>query len=67
MVYIILFYFILFLLKDIECGYSLDRLAEAILTVSTIYVLSRNKKKNVYPCKPQFYYIEVGFKWVNII
>ena len=23
--------------------------------------LSRNKKKNVYPCKPQFYYIKVGF------
>ena len=26
--------------------------------------LSRNKKNNVYPCKPQFYYIKVGFKWV---
>ena len=23
--------------------------------------LSRNKKNNVYPCKPQFYYIKVGF------
>ena len=23
---------------------------------------SRNKKNNVYPCKPQFYYIKVGFK-----
>ena len=22
--------------------------------------LSRNKKNNVYPCKPQFYYITVG-------
>ena len=29
--------------------------------------LSRNKKKNVYPCKPQFYYIKVGFKGVKII
>ena len=29
--------------------------------------LSRNKKVNVYPCKPQFYYIEVGFKGVEII
>ena len=29
--------------------------------------LSRNKQNNVYPCKPQFYYIEVGFKGVNII
>ena len=24
--------------------------------------LSRNKKNNVYPCKPQFYYPKVGFK-----
>ena len=27
--------------------------------------LTRNKKNNVYPCKPQFYYIKVGFKGVN--
>ena len=24
--------------------------------------LSRNKKNNVYPCKPQFYYMKVGFR-----
>ena len=29
--------------------------------------LKRNKKNNVYPCKPQFYYIKVGFKGVKII
>ena len=29
--------------------------------------LSRNKKNNIYPCKPQFYYIKVGFKGVKII
>ena len=29
--------------------------------------LSRNKKNNVYPCKPQFNYIKVGFKGVKII
>ena len=28
--------------------------------------LSRNKKDNVYPCKPQFYYIRVGFKGVKL-
>ena len=28
--------------------------------------LSRNKKNIVYPCKPQFYYIKVGFKGVKI-
>ena len=32
-----------------------------------MYVLSKNKKNNVYPCKPQFYYIKVGFKGVKII
>ena len=25
------------------------------------------RKKNVHPCKPQFYYIKVGFKGVNFI
>ena len=29
--------------------------------------LSRNKKNNVYPCKPQFYFIKVGLKGVKII
>ena len=37
------------------------------LRVPTIYVYSRNKNNNVYPCKLQFYYIKVGFKGVNII
>ena len=36
-------------------------------TVLAIYVLSRNKKNKVYPCKPQFYYIQVDFKGVKII
>ena len=30
-------------------------------------ILSRNKKNNVYPCKPQFYYIKVRFRGVKII
>ena len=29
--------------------------------------LSRNKKNYVYPCKPDFYYVKVGFKGVKII
>ena len=29
--------------------------------------LSKNKKNNVYPCKPQFYYTKVRFKGVKII
>ena len=47
--------FFIFLLKNIDCGYSLEPF------------LSRNKENNVYPCKPQFYYIKVGFKGVKII
>ena len=27
--------------------------------------LGRNKKNNVYPCKPHFFYIKVGFKGVK--
>ena len=42
--------------QNIDCGY------EAVSTSTTIYVLSRNNENNVYPCKPQFYYIKVGFK-----
>ena len=29
--------------------------------------LSRNKKNNAYPCKPQLYCIKVGFKGIKII
>ena len=36
--------------------------------MSTHYVFfSRNKENNVYPCKPQFFYIKVGLKGVKII
>ena len=30
--------------------------------MSTHNVLSRNKKNNVYPCEPQFYYIKWGLR-----
>ena len=32
-----------------------------------LFFSSKNKKNKVYPCKPQFYYIKLGFKGVNII
>ena len=54
--------------QNIDCGYSLEPLRRG---GSNEYPqsmsLSRNKKINVYPCKPQFYYIKVGFKGVKII
>ena len=38
-----------------------------IVGTHNLYFLSRNKKNNVYPCKPQLYYIKVGVKGVKII
>ena len=50
--------------RNIDCGYSLEPPRRGgSYDFPTIYVLSRNKKNNVYPCKAQFYYIKVGFKW----
>ena len=45
------------------------RVIEAVLTSTNnlFFFLSGNKKNNVYPCKPQFYCIKVGFKGVKII
>ena len=50
--------------QNIDCGYSLESPRSMF---SRSMFSSRNKKNNVYPCKPQFYYIKVGFKGVQII
>ena len=54
--------------QNIDCGYSLEppRRGGSNEYPQSMF-LSRNKKNNVYPCKPQFYYINVGFKGVKII
>ena len=54
--------------QNIDCGYSLEppRGGGSNEYPQSIF-LSRNKKNYVYPCKPQFYYIKVGFKGVKII
>ena len=56
--------------QNIDCGYSYS-LELPCWGSSNKYpqsmFLSRNKKNNVYPCKPQFYCIKVGFKGVKII
>ena len=51
--------------QNIDCGYSLEppRWGGSNEYPQSMF-LSRNKKNNVYPCKPQFYYIKVGFKGV---
>ena len=53
--------------QNIDCGYSLEppRRGGSNEYLQSMF-LSRNKN-NVYPCKPQFYYIKVGFKGVKII
>ena len=54
--------------QTIDCGYSLEppRWGGTNGYPQSMF-LSRNKKNNVYSCKPQFYYIKVGFKGVKII
>ena len=54
--------------KNIDCEYSLEppRRGGSNEYLQSMF-LRRNKKNNVYPCKPQFYYIKVGFKGVKII
>ena len=54
--------------QSIDCGYSLEppRQGGSNEYLQSMF-LSINKKNNVYPCKPQFYYINVGFKGVEII
>ena len=54
--------------QNIVCGYSLEppRRGGSNEYPQSMF-LSRNKKNNVYPCKPQFYYTKVGFEGVRII
>ena len=54
--------------QNIDCGYSLEppRRGGSNEYPQSMF-LSRNKKHNVYPGKPQFYYLKEGFKGVKII
>ena len=53
--------------QNIDCGYLLEPPCQG---GSNDYpqsmFLIRNKKNNVYPCKPKFNYIKVGFKGVKL-
>ena len=63
-----LWYFFIFLLKNMDCGYSLEppRRGGSNKYPQSMF-WAEISKNNVYPCKPQFYYIKVGFKGVKII
>ena len=54
--------------QNIDCGYSLEppRRGGSNEYPQSMF-LGRNKKNNVYPYKPQFYHIKVGFTGVKII
>ena len=56
--------------QKIDCGYSLEppRRGGSAEYPQSMF-LSRNKKINVYSCKPQFYciHVKVGFKEVKTI
>ena len=54
--------------QNIDCGYSLEPPWQGGSNEYTQSMfLSRNKKNNAYPCKPQFYYVIVGFQGIKII
>ena len=48
--------------QNIDCGYSLEPPNDYPQSMFS----SKNKKNNVYPCKPQYYYIKVGLKGSNL-
>ena len=53
---------------NIDCGYSLEPPRRGRSNGYPQSMFSRkNKKNNVYRCKPQLYYIKVGFKGLKII
>ena len=52
--------------QNIDCGYSLEppRRGGSNEYPQSMFL---SKNNNVYLCKPQFYYIKVGYKGVKII
>ena len=67
-IFICLFLFFHISAQNRDFGYSLEppRLGGSNEYPQSIF-FSKNKKNNVYPCKPQFYCIKVGFNGVKII
>ena len=53
--------------QNIDCVYSLEPPRRGGSNEYSQSIFEQNKKNNVYSCKPQFYYIKVGFKGVIII
>ena len=68
LIFVLIKKFWFFSAQNIDCGYTLEPPREGSSNeYKQSMCLSRNKKNNLYPYKPQFYYIKVGFKEVKII
>ena len=52
--------------QNIDCGYTLEPPQEAVLTSTQNLCFGAKIINNVYPCKPQFYYVKVGCKGVFV-
>ena len=56
--------------QNIDCGYSLEppRQGGSNEYPQSMFLIrnKKNKKNNVYPYKPRFYYIKVGFEVVGV-
>ena len=54
--------------QNTDCGYLLEppRSGGSNENPQSVF-LSRKEKNNAYPCKPQLYYIKVGFREAKII
>ena len=54
--------------QNIDCGYSLEPPRRGGYNeYPQSMPSSKIKKNNEYTCKPQFYYIKVGFKGVKLV
>ena len=54
--------------QNIDCGYSIEppRRGGSNEYPQSLF-LNRNNKTTIYPCKPPFYRIRVGFKGVKTL
>ena len=60
--------FFIFLLKNIDCGYSLEPPRRGVSNEYPQTMFWAEIRKILYtPVNPQFYYIKVGFKGIKII
>ena len=53
--------------QNIDCGYSLEPPRRGGSNEYHNLCFEQKWENNIYSCKPQFYYIKVGFKGVKII